>query len=159
MAHYCSNLYTFTGGMPMDVLYKRFTELMDHAEIDYDSIDCNPEKNTIVVSTESKWTCESIGNLKLIRMAKKLDLTFLNEFEELSFFEYGMHLVCPEKAIIHRLTKSMIVSIDKRKKSYYDSLNNALVATMPKKMKDLLFKYNLDKYAEPISTGDSQRNG
>ena len=143
----------------MDVLYKRFTELMDHAEIDYDSIDCNPEKNTIVVSTESKWTCESIGNLKLIRMAKKLDLTFLNEFEELSFFEYGMHLVCPEKAIIHRLTKSMIVSIDKRKKSYYDSLNNALVATMPKKMKDLLFKYNLDKYAEPISTGDSQRNG
>ena len=143
----------------MDVLYKRFTELMDHAEIDYDSIDCNPEKNTIVVSTESKWTCESIGNLKLIRMAKKLDLTFLNEFEELSFFEYGMHLVCPEKAIIHRLTKSMIVSIDKRKKSYYDSLNNALVATMPKKMKDLLFKYNLDKYAEPISTGDSYRNG
>ena len=152
MAHYCSNLYTFTGGMPMDVLYKRFTELMDHAEIDYDSIDCNPEKNTIVVSTESKWTCESIGNLKLIRMAKRLDLTFLNEFEELSFFEYGMHLVCPEKAIIHRLTKSMIVSIDKRKKSYYDSLNNALVATMPKRMKDLLFKYNLDKYAEPIST-------
>ena len=143
----------------MDVLYKRFTELMDHAEIDYDSIDCNPEKNTIVVSTESKWTCESIGNLKLIRMAKRLDLTFLNEFEELSFFEYGMHLVCPEKAIIHRLTKSMIVSIDKRKKSYYDSLNNALVATMPKRMKDLLFKYNLDKYAEPISTGDSQRNG
>ena len=143
----------------MDVLYKRFTELMDHAEIDYDSIDCNPEKNTIVVSTESKWTCESIGNLKLIRMAKRLDLTFLNEFEELSFFEYGMHLVCPEKAIIHRLTKSMIVSIDKRKKSYYDSLNNALVATMPKKMKDLLFKYNLDKYAEPISTGDSYRNG
>lgn len=136
----------------MDVLYKRFTELMDHAEIDYDSIDCNPEKNTIVVSTESKWTCESIGNLKLIRMAKRLDLTFLNEFEELSFFEYGMHLVCPEKAIIHRLTKSMIVSIDKRKKSYYDSLNNALVATMPKRMKDLLFKYNLDKYAEPIST-------
>ena len=143
----------------MDVLYKRFTELMDHAEIDYDSIDCNPEKNTIVVSTESKWTCESIGNLRLIRMAKRLDLTFLNEFEELSFFEYGMHLVCPEKAIIHRLTKSMIVSIDKRKKSYYDSLNNALVATMPKRMKDLLFKYNLDKYAEPISTGDSQRNG
>lgn len=143
----------------MDVLYKRFTELMDHAEIDYDSIDCNPEKNTIVVSTESKWTCESIGNLKLIRMAKRLDLTFLNEFEELSFFEYGMHLVCPEKAIIHRLTKSMIVSIDKRKKSYYDSLNNALVATMPKRMKDLLFKYNLDKYAEPISTGDSYRNG
>ena len=143
----------------MDVLYKRFTELMDHAEIDYESFDCNPEKNTIVVSTESKWTCESIGNLKLIRMAKRLDLTFLNEFEELSFFEYGMHLVCPEKAIIHRLTKSMIVSIDKRKKSYYDSLNNALVATMPKRMKDLLFKYNLDKYAEPISTGDSQRNG
>lgn len=143
----------------MDVLYKRFTELMDHAEIDYDSIDCNPEKNTIVVSTESKWTCESIGNLKLIRMAKRLELTFLNEFEELSFFEYGMHLVCPEKAIIHRLTKSMIVSIDKRKKSYYDSLNNALVATMPKRMKDLLFKYNLDKYAEPISTGNSQRNG
>ena len=143
----------------MDVLYKRFTELMDHAEIDYDSIDCNPEKNTIVVSTESKWTCESIGNLKLISMAKRLDLTFLNEFEELSFFEYGMHLVCPEKAIIHRLTKSMIVSIDKRKKSYYDSLNNALVATMPKRMKDLLFKYNLDKYAEPISTGYSQRNG
>ena len=143
----------------MDVLYHRFTELMDHAEIDYDSIDCNPEKNTIVVSTESKWTCESIGNLKLIRMAKRLDLTFLNEFEELSFFEYGMHLVCPEKAIIHRLTKSMIVSIDKRKKSYYDSLNNALVVTMPKRMKDLLFKYNLDKYAEPISTGDSQRNG
>ena len=143
----------------MDVLYKRFTELMDHAEIDYDSIDCNTEKNTIVVSTESKWTCESIGNLKLIRMAKRLDLTFLNEFEELSFFEYGMHLVCPEKAIIHRLTKSMIVSIDKRKKSYYDSLNNALVATMPKRMKDLLFKYNLDKYAEPISTGYSQRNG
>ena len=143
----------------MDVLYKRFTELMDHAEIDYDSFDCNPEKNTIVVSTESKWTCESIGNLKLIRMAKRLDLTFLNEFEELSFFEYGMHLVCPEKAIIHRLTKSMIVSIDKRKKSYYDSLNNALVATMPKRMKDLLFKYNLDKYAEPISTGDPQRNG
>lgn len=130
----------------MDVLYKRFTELMDHAEIDYDSIDCNPEKNTIVVSTESKWTCESIGNLKLIRMAKRLDLTFLNEFEELSFFEYGMHLVCPEKAIIHRLTKTMIVSIDNRKKSYYDSLNNALVATMPKRMKDLLFKYNLDKY-------------
>ena len=152
MAHYCSNVYTFTGGMPMDVLYKRFTELMDHAEIDYDSIDCNPEKNTIVVSTESKWTCESIGNLKLIRMAKRLDLTFLNEFEELSFFEYGMHLVCPEKAIIHRLTKTMIVSIDNRKKSYYDSLNNALVATMPKRMKDLLFKYNLDKYAEPIST-------
>ena len=152
MAHYCSNVYTFTGGMPMDVLYKRFTELMDHAEIDYDSIDCNPEKNTIVVSTESKWTCESIGNLRLIRMAKKLDLTFLNEFEELSFFEYGMHLVCPEKAIIHRLTKTMIVSIDNRKKSYYDSLNNALVATMPKRMKDLLFKYNLDKYAEPIST-------
>lgn len=152
MAHYCSNVYTFTGGMPMDVLYKRFTELMDHAEIDYDSFDCNPEKNTIVVSTESKWTCESIGNLKLIRMAKRLDLTFLNEFEELSFFEYGMHLVCPEKAIIHRLTKSMIVSIDKRKKSYYDNLNNALVATMPKRMKDLLFKYNLDKYAEPIST-------
>ena len=143
----------------MDVLYKRFTELMDHAEIDYDSIDCNTEKNTIVVSTESKWTCESIGNLKLIRMAKRLDLTFLNEFEELSFFEYGMHLVCPEKAIIHRLTKSMIVSIDKRKKSYYDSLNNALVATMPKRMKDLLFKYNLDKYAEPISTGYSKRNG
>lgn len=136
----------------MDVLYKRFTELMDHAEIDYDSIDCNPEKNTIVVSTESKWTCESIGNLKLVRMAKRLDLTFLNEFEELSFFEYGMHLVCPEKAIIHRLTKTMIVSIDNRKKSYYDSLNNALVATMPKRMKDLLFKYNLDKYAEPIST-------
>ena len=130
----------------MDVLYKRFTELMDHAEIAYDSIDCNPEKNTIVVSTESKWTCESIGNLKLIRMAKRLDLTFLNEFEELSFFEYGMHLVCPEKAIIHRLTKTMIVSIDNRKKSYYDSLNNALVATMPKRMKDLLFKYNLDKY-------------
>ena len=130
----------------MDVLYKRFTELMDHAEIEYDSIDCNPEKNTIVVSTESKWTCESIGNLKLIRMAKRLDLTFLNEFEELSFFEYGMHLVCPEKAIIHRLTKTMIVSIDNRKKSYYDSLNNALVATMPKRMKDLLFKYNLDKY-------------
>ena len=130
----------------MDVLYKRFTELMDHAEIDYDSIDCNLEKNTIVVSTESKWTCESIGNLKLIRMAKRLDLTFLNEFEELSFFEYGMHLVCPEKAIIHRLTKTMIVSIDNRKKSYYDSLNNALVATMPKRMKDLLFKYNLDKY-------------
>lgn len=130
----------------MDVLYKRFTELMDHAEIDYDSIDCNPEKNTIVVSTESKWTCESIGNLKLIRMAKRLDLTFLNEFEELSFFEYGMHLVCPEKAIIHRLTKTVIVSIDNRKKSYYDSLNNALVATMPKRMKDLLFKYNLDKY-------------
>ena len=130
----------------MDVLYKRFTELMDYAEIDYDSIDCNPEKNTIVVSTESKWTCESIGNLKLIRMAKRLDLTFLNEFEELSFFEYGMHLVCPEKAIIHRLTKTMIVSIDNRKKSYYDSLNNALVATMPKRMKDLLFKYNLDKY-------------
>ena len=152
MAHYCSNVYTFTGGMPMDVLYKRFTELMDHAEIEYDSIDCNPEKNTIVVSTESKWTCESIGNLKLIRMAKRLDLTFLNEFEELSFFEYGMHLVCPEKAIIHRLTKTMIVSIDNRKKSYYDSLNNALVATMPKRMKDLLFKYNLDKYAEPIST-------
>ena len=152
MAHYCSNVYTFTGGMPMDVLYKRFTELMDHAEIDYDSIDCNPEKNTIVVSTESKWTCESIGNLKLIRMAKRLDLTFLNEFEELSFFEYGMHLVCPEKAIIHRLTKTMIVSIDNRKNSYYDSLNNALVATMPKRMKDLLFKYNLDKYAEPIST-------
>ena len=146
MAHYCSNVYTFTGGMPMDVLYKRFTELMDYAEIDYDSIDCNPEKNTIVVSTESKWTCESIGNLKLIRMAKRLDLTFLNEFEELSFFEYGMHLVCPEKAIIHRLTKTMIVSIDNRKKSYYDSLNNALVATMPKRMKDLLFKYNLDKY-------------
>ena len=143
----------------MDVLYKRFTKLMDYAEIDYDSIDCNPEKNTIVVSTESKWTCESIGNLKMIRMAKRLDLTFLNEFEELSFFEYGMHLVCPEKAIIHRLTKSMIVSIDKRKKSYYDSLNNALVATMPRRMKDLLFKYNLDKYAEPISTGDSQRNG
>lgn len=143
----------------MDVLYKRFTELMDHAEIDYDSIDCNPEKNTIVVSTESKWTCESIGNLKLIRMAKRLDLTFLNEFEELSFFEYGMHLVCPEKAIIHRLTKTMIVSIDNRKKSYYDSLNNALVATMPKRMKDLLFKYNLDKYAEIISTGDSHRNG
>ena len=143
----------------MDVLYKRFTELMDHAEIDYGSIDFNPGKNTIVVSTESKWTCESIGNLKLIRMAKRLDLTFLNEFEELSFFEYGMHLVCPEKAIIHRLTKSMIVSIDKRKKSYYDSLNNALVATMPKRMKDLLFKYNLDKYAEPISTGNSQRNG
>ena len=136
----------------MDVHYKRFTELMDHAEIDYDSIDCNPEKNTIVVSTESKWTCESIGNLKLVRMAKRLDLTFLNEFEELSFFEYGMHLVCPEKAIIHRLTKTMIVSIDNRKKSYYDSLNNALVATMPKRMKDLLFKYNLDKYAEPIST-------
>ena len=136
----------------MDVLYKRFTELMDHAEIEYDSIDCNPEKNTIVVSTESKWTCESIGNLRLIRMAKRLDLTFLNEFEELSFFEYGMHLVCPEKAIIHRLTKTMIVSIDNRKKSYYDSLNNALVATMPKRMKDLLFKYNLDKYAEPIST-------
>ena len=152
MAHYCSNVYTFTGGMPMDVLYKRFTELMDHAEIDYDSIDCNLEKNTIVVSTESKWTCESIGNLRLIRMAKRLDLTFLNEFEELSFFEYGMHLVCPEKAIIHRLTKTMIVSIDNRKKSYYDSLNNALVATMPKRMKDLLFKYNLDKYAEPIST-------
>ena len=152
MAHYCSNVYTFTGGMPMDVLYKRFTELMDHADIDYDSIDCNPEKNTIVVSTESKWTCESIGNLKLVRMAKRLDLTFLNEFEELSFFEYGMHLVCPEKAIIHRLTKTMIVSIDNRKKSYYDSLNNALVATMPKRMKDLLFKYNLDKYAEPIST-------
>ena len=130
----------------MDLLYKRFTELMDHAEIEYDSIDCNPEKNTIVVSTESKWTCESIGNLKLIRMAKRLDLTFLNEFEELSFFEYGMHLVCPEKAIIHRLTKTMIVSIDNRKKSYYDSLNNALVATMPKRMKDLLFKYNLDKY-------------
>ena len=130
----------------MDVLYKRFTELMDHAEIDYDSIDCNPEKNTIVVSTESKWTCESIGNLKLVRMAKRLDLTFLNEFEELSFFEYGMHLVCPEKAIIHRLTKTMIVSIDNRKNSYYDSLNNALVATMPKRMKDLLFKYNLDKY-------------
>ena len=143
----------------MDVLYKRFTELMDHAEIDYGSIDFNPGKNTIVVSTESKWTCESIGNLKLIRMAKRLDLTFLNEFEELSFFEYGMHLVCPEKAIIHRLTKSMIVSIDKRKESYYDSLNNALVATMPKRMKDLLFKYNLDKYAEPISTGNSQRNG
>lgn len=142
----------------MDVLYKRFTELMDHAEIDYDSIDCNPEKNTIVVSTESKWTCESIGNLKLIRMAKRLDLTFLNEFEELSFFEYGMHLVCPEKAIIHRLTKSMIVSIDKQKKSYYDSLNNALVATMPKRMKDLLFKYNLDKYAELISTDASQQN-
>ena len=152
MAHYCSNLYTFTGGMPMDVLYKRFTELMDHAEIDYDSIDCNPEKNTIVVSTESKWTCESIGNLKLIRMAKRLDLTFLNEFEELSFFEYGMHLVCPEKAIIHRLTKPMIVSIDKRKKSYYDSLNNLLVATIPKRMKDLLLKYNIDKYAKPIST-------
>lgn len=142
----------------MDVLYKRFTELMDHAEIDYDSFDCNPEKNTIVVSTESKWTCESIGNLKLIRMAKRLDLTFLNEFEELSFFEYGMHLVCPEKAIIHRLTKSMIVSIDKQKKSYYDSLNNALVATMPKRMKDLLFKYNLDKYAELISTDASQQN-
>ena len=130
----------------MDVLYKRFTELMDHAEIDYGSIDFNPGKNTIVVSTESKWTCESIGNLKLIRMAKRLDLTFLNEFEELSFFEYGMHMVCPEKAIIHRLTKTMIVSIDNRKKSYYDSLNNALVATMPKRMKDLLFKYNLDKY-------------
>lgn len=142
----------------MDVLYKRFTELMDHAEIDYDSFDCNPEKNTIVVSTESKWTCESIGNLRLIRMAKRLDLTFLNEFEELSFFEYGMHLVCPEKAIIHRLTKSMIVSIDKQKKSYYDSLNNALVATMPKRMKDLLFKYNLDKYAELISTDASQQN-
>ena len=136
----------------MDLLYKRFTELMDHAEIDYESFYCNPENNTIVVSTESKWTCESIGNLRLIRMAKRLDLTFLNEFEELSFFEYGMHLVCPEKALIHRLTKTMIVSIDNRKKSYYDSLNNALVATMPKRMKDLLFKYNLDKYAEPIST-------
>ena len=136
----------------MDVLYKRFTELMDHAEIDYGSIDFNPGKNTIVVSTEIKWTCESIGNLKLIRMAKRLDLTFLNEFEELSFFEYGMHLVCPEKAIIHRLTKTIIVSIDNKKKSYSENLNNALVATMPKRMKDLLFKYHLDKYAEPIST-------
>lgn len=143
----------------MDVLYKRFMELMDHAEIDYGSIDFNLGKNTIVVSTESKWTCESIGNLKLIRMAKRLDLTFLNEFEELSFFEYGMHFVCPEKAIIHRLTKPTIISIDKETNSYYDSLNNLLVATIPKRMKDLLLKYNIDKYSKPISTGDSYRNG